>query len=87
MNFQEIDLGQTHIRLKTDLENINLKGYIFKIRYELANYIQKNRDFQISLEPIKNYPKDLPLIVKTMYESSNISDVGPMACVAEPFLN
>ena len=82
MNFQEIDLDETHIRLKTDLEKINLKEYIFKIRYELKSYIMKNQDFQISLEPIRKYPENLPLIVRTMYESSNISDVGPMACVA-----
>ena len=82
MNFQKIDLDQTHIRLKTDLENAKLKGYIFNIRHELKTYIQKNQDFLLAMEPVKKYPDDMPLIVKTMLESSNISDVGPMACVA-----
>ena len=41
----------------------------------------KNEDFLLSLEPIKA-EGDLPLIVRTMVESSDIADVGPMACVA-----
>lgn len=81
MNFSEIDLGQTHIRLTTDLESHNLKRYIFSIRRDLKNYIMKNEDFLLSLEPIKA-EGDLPLIVRTMVESSDIADVGPMACVA-----
>ena len=81
MNFQNIDLEETHIRLKSDL-NIDLKSYIFRIRQELKNYILTNNDFKISLEPIKCNSENQPLIVKTMYESSAIADVGPMACVA-----
>ena len=81
MNFSEIDLDQTHIRLTTDLENHELKWYIHSIRRDLNNYILKNEDFLLSLNPIKA-DEDLPLIVKTMVDSSNIADVGPMACVA-----
>ena len=82
MNFQKIDLDETHIRLKTDLDNADLKDYIFKIRYDLNEYIKKNQDFLLSIEPVKNHSENLPLIIKTMYESSEICDVGPMACVA-----
>ena len=81
MNFSDIDLGQTHIRLTTDLESHNLKRYIFSIRRDLKNYILKNEDFLLSLEPIKA-EGDLPLIIRTMVESSDVADVGPMACVA-----
>ena len=81
MNFSEIDLKQTHIRLRTDLPNHNLNEYIIYIRNELENYILKDQDFLLALEPIKR-DGNLPLIVKTMVESSNIADVGPMACVA-----
>ncbi len=81
MNFSEIDLDQTHIRLTTDLENHELKWYIFSIRQDLKNYILKNEDFLLSIDPIKT-DDDLPLIVKTMVSSSSIADVGPMACVA-----
>ena len=81
MNFSEIDLGQTHIRLTTDLANHELERYIFSIRRDLENYILKNEDFLLSLDPIET-DEDLPLIVRKMVESSAIADVGPMACVA-----
>lgn len=81
MNFSEIDLKQTHIRLRTDLPNHNLNEYIIYIRNELENYLLKDQDFLLALEPIKR-DGNLPLIVKTMVGSSNIADVGPMACVA-----
>ena len=81
MNFQEIDLDQTHIRLTTDLANHELKRYIYSIRRDLKNYISRNPDFLLSIEPIK-VEGDLDLIVGKMIESSRIADVGPMACVA-----
>ena len=81
MNFGEIDLDQTHIRLTTDLANHELKRYVFSIRRDLKNYILRNEDFLLSLDSIKT-DENLPLIVKTMVDSANISGVGPMACVA-----
>ena len=81
MNFEEINIGQTHIRLKSDLD-INLKHYILKIRTELKRYISINQDFLLSLEALKYNPENLPDIVLKMYESSAKADVGPMACVA-----
>lgn len=82
MHLQEIDIGQTHIRLTTDLGNHDLKHYIFKIRSDLERYIQNNQDFLLSIEPLKNNEENLSPIVLKMYESSNNADVGPMACVA-----
>ncbi len=82
MYFEEIDLEETHIRLKTDLESNDLKKFIFKLRYDLKQHISRNPDFLLSLEPIESYPENLPAIVERMYESSNYADVGPMACVA-----
>lgn len=82
MYFEEIDLEETHIRLKTDLKNQELKKFIFKLRYDLKQYISRNQDFLLSLEPIESYPEGLPKIVEMMYESSGYADVGPMACVA-----
>ena len=79
MHFEEIDIDQTHIRLKSDLDNVNLKGYILKIRSELKRYISLNRDFLLSLEPLKYNGENLPDIVLKMYESSTKADVGPMA--------
>ena len=79
---QEINLGETHIRLKSDLKNNYLKQYVFALRSDLKNYITRNRDFLISIEPLKLNDENLPPIVKTMHESSIKADVGPMACVA-----
>lgn len=82
MYFKEINLDETHIRLTTDLKRDELKKYIFSIRRDLKNYIFKNQDFLLSLEPINIDDEDLPVIVRRMYESSRLADVGPMACVA-----
>ena len=79
---QEINLGETHIRLRTDLKNHDLKRHIHSLRSDLKNYITKNQDFLLSIEPLELTDEDLPLIVKTMHESSLKADVGPMACVA-----
>ena len=81
MNVSEIVIEQTHLRLKTDIDNHNLKNHIFFLRRDLKNYIFKNPDFQVSLEPIK-CEDNAPLIVRKMVEASTIADVGPMACVA-----
>lgn len=82
MEFQHIDLNQTHIRLTTDLKNSNLKNYILKLRKELEHHIAKNKDFQLSLEPVSPGKENLSEIIKRMYTASSYCDVGPMACVA-----
>lgn len=82
MNFSEVDMEETHIRLTTDLTDHDLKYYIFSIRRDLKTYIRRNDDFLLSLEPITINDENLPLIVQKMYDSSLKSDVGPMACVA-----
>ena len=82
MHLDEINIEQTHIQLKTDLNNINLKQYIFKVRNDLKRHISLNPDFLISIEPLKYNTESLSPIVLKMYESSTKADVGPMACVA-----
>ena len=82
MYFEQINIEETHIRLTTDLNNQRLKKYIYDIRFDLKTYIQKNKLFQLSLEPIKVNEDNLPAIIQKMYFSSDICDVGPMACVA-----
>ena len=78
----EINIGETHIRLTTDIAHHNLKGHIVELRSDLKTYISHNPDFRISYGPIKVEDDDMPPIVEMMHESSNLSDVGPMACVA-----
>ena len=82
MEFKEININETHIRLTTDLKNNTLPEYILNIRTQLKTYIQNNQDFLHSLEALEKPDDDLPLIVEKMYDSSIKSDVGPMACVA-----
>lgn len=78
----EIDVGETHIRLTTDLKDHDLTDYIYTIRSQLKAYINHNQDFLLSMEPIATDEENLPAIVEMMYESSTYCDVGPMACVA-----
>ena len=78
----QIDIGETHIRLSTDLKNHDLGNYIQSIRADLKTHISHNQDFLFSLEPIEPQDEDFPEIVEMMYESSRLCDVGPMACVA-----
>lgn len=77
----EIDIGETHIRLTSDLTNHNLKAYIYSIRRDLKNYISRNQDFLLAMEALE-MDENAPAIVQRMYESSSFADVGPMACVA-----
>ena len=78
----QIDIGETHIRLSTDLKNHDLGKYIQSIRADLKTHISHNQDFLLSLEPIEPQEEDLSEIVEMMYSSSRLCDVGPMACVA-----
>ena len=78
MEFLHIDLNQTHIRLTTDLKNSNLKNYKLKLRKELKHHKAKNKDFQLSLEPVSPGEENLSEIIKRMYTASSYCDVGPM---------
>lgn len=78
----EIDIGETHIRLKTDLSDHGLEEFIYSIRADLKAYIAHNGEFLHAMKPIKHESDDLSPIVSKMYESSALCDVGPMACVA-----
>lgn len=77
-----IDIGETHIRLTTDLDNYDLKNYIFKIRRDLESFILLNPDFKISLERLDKPKGPIPEIVNIMYDASSKCDIGPMASVA-----
>lgn len=78
----EINIGETHIRLRSDITDHDLAGHIRSVRQDLTSYIARNPDFLHSFTPISADDENLPLIVSKMYESSNLCDVGPMACVA-----
>ncbi|MBE6501245.1 MAG: UPF0280 family protein [Methanobrevibacter thaueri] len=78
----EINIGETHIRLRSDVTDHDLENYIRSIRADLSSYIAQNPDFLHSFNPIPSNDENLPLIVSKMYESSSLCEVGPMACVA-----
>ena len=77
---KRIQIQETNIKLRTDIEALNLVDFILKQRGELKNYIHRNRLFLTSLEPLK--VEDAPAIVKIMARAAAIADVGPMAAVA-----
>ena len=78
----EIEIGETHIRLTTDLKSHSLEDYIYSIRADLKSHIAHNQYFLHAMKPLKPKTDDLSPIVERMYESSDLCDVGPMACVA-----
>ena len=82
MHFSEIDIGETHIRLTTDISKHDLEHFIYDLRFSLKSHITANQDFLLSMEPIAKHGENLPVVVDRMYESSIHADVGPMACVA-----
>jgi hypothetical protein len=78
----EINVGETRIRLRTDVANHNLESHIISIRNDLTSYITRNPDFLHSFTPIEPEDESLPPIILKMCESSSVCDVGPMGCVA-----
>jgi ApbE superfamily uncharacterized protein (UPF0280 family) len=65
------------------LSNLRSKAYklVLKYRAMLEAYIERNRDFLTSLEPIEVGP-DAPRIAREMAEAARKVGVGPMAAVA-----
>jgi len=74
---KETDL---YIRATSNLQK-KAQRLILKYRQQLERYIEKNPDFQTSLEPII-VAKNAPAIVKEMAEAGQKAGVGPMAAVA-----
>ncbi|ADL58717.1 UPF0280 family protein [Methanothermobacter sp. KEPCO-1] len=80
MTAENINIGETHIRLRTDIEDHGVAGFILGERMKLIGHIQRNHEFLTSLEPI--HVSEGPLIVRMMSRASGKADVGPMAAVA-----
>lgn len=77
---EKINIKETQINLKTDLENHNLPDFIIKRRMEIINFSRRNPEFLSSLEPL--IINEAPLIVKLMAKAAIKAEVGPMAAVA-----
>jgi ApbE superfamily uncharacterized protein (UPF0280 family) len=74
---QETDL---YIRAASNLQR-KARRLVSKYRRQLEKYIEKNPEFQTSLEPV-NMPANAPAIVKDMAAAGTKAGVGPMAAVA-----
>jgi len=74
---QETDL---YIRAVSNLQR-KARRLVSKYRRQLEKYIEKNADFQTSLEPV-NVPESAPAIVREMAAAGTKAGVGPMAAVA-----
>ncbi len=74
---QETDL---YIRAVSNLQR-KAQRMVSKYRRQLEKYIEKNPEFQTSLEPVK-VPESAPAIVREMAAAGTKARVGPMAAVA-----
>jgi uncharacterized protein len=92
---ESIKIGETNVVLKTDLKKHKLSDFIFKIRFELKNYMRRNPDFFTSYEPVlvgnrydalisnkSDTDEEYPLIVRLMARAARRAEVGPTAAVA-----
>lgn len=83
IKIKRIQIHETNLLVKTDLEVRGLYSFVFKQREELKEHIRKDPDFLTSLEPvIIESHEDAPQIVKLMARAGRKAEVGPMAAVA-----
>jgi len=84
------DLHLMHIIAReTDLQILTNKPVpkefieerIRQYRWDIENYISRDRRFLVALKPI-NVELTAPAIIKTMAEAGKVANVGPMATVA-----
>ena len=74
---------ETDLYILTDkkLDQNFVRERIRSYRWEIENYIDKDRRFLTALKPIE-VELDAPAIVKKMSESAKAANVGPMSAVA-----
>jgi uncharacterized protein len=77
---EHIQIEETNLVLKTDLERHNLPNFVLEQRIELKGYIRVHPEFLTSLEPVLVYKE--PLTVSMMARAGRKAEVGPMAAVA-----
>lgn len=92
---ERITIGETELKISSDLMVPELSNYIIKLRSQLKGYIRRNPEFLTSFEPVivkdtlnndlgpeHSQKSDAPLIVNLMSRAGRRADVGPMAAVA-----
>jgi len=79
---EEFRYKDTILKVKADRDISDfVKKFVVEKRQELDAYIARDRDFQVSFEPV-NVKRGAPEIAKTMAEAAEKANVGPMAAVA-----
>jgi ApbE superfamily uncharacterized protein (UPF0280 family) len=92
---ERITIGETELKVSSDLMVPELSNYIISLRSLLKRYIMKNPEFLTSFEPLTvketldnnlshdhGHKSEVPLIVNLMSRAGRRADVGPMAAVA-----
>jgi len=86
----EIKIKETDLQISVKAGSVNkevlekLSRHIFLLRNELEDYIARDPDFSMSLQPYFVKP-EAPLIAQEMAKWSLVAGVGPMAAVAGGF--
>jgi len=80
---QEVTVKESDLFISSDvqIERGHIKSLIIKYRKQIEAYIEKNKDFLVSLKPLK-LDKNACSIIQQMLYYSNLAGVGPMAAVA-----
>lgn len=83
LQIEEISYKNSRIKILTDKKELIKDAYdeLVRQRGAIEEYIVRNRNFEISLEPI-GVEKGCADIVKEMAAAGKIAHVGPMAAVA-----
>lgn len=81
--FSYVTYKETDLQILTDkpLDKKFVQERIRLYRWDIENYITKDRRFLTALKPIE-VELTAPTIVKEMSEAAKLADVGPMAAVA-----
>jgi len=83
-------IKETDLFISVDAESFGkelvqrVEKKIMALRYDLENYIERDPDFKVTLEPHVILP-GAPAIVQTMAAAANSARVGPFAAVAGTF--
>ncbi len=79
---EDFEYKDTILKVRCDKDISDLvKKFIVEKRQELDTYIARDKEFQISFEPV-SVPKSAPEITKIMAAAAEKAGVGPMAAVA-----
>ncbi len=77
----KVETTDLYIRSKKNFSEF-IKKRVVKLRQDIEGEIKRNPKFLTALSPIQPNHKQIPMVVKLMYDASQKAKVGPMASVA-----